>query len=356
MWQYRFADERAFQLLAVIPVLYGLAWWIGRQKVGWLGQKISPRIAGFLTRSVSTPRRRAKLALRLTCLFFFVVALARPQSGEGRQKAKNEGLEMVLAIDVSNSMLSEDARPSRLELAKKELSRFIDSLGGDKIGLVAFAGSAILLSPLTTDKGALKMYLDSLSPEAVSTQGTDFKRALNESYNALNRGGIEGDEDRGVTRVIIVASDGEEQERGGLEAAQRIAGEGVRIYTLGFGTEQGGQIPMRDRDGNLVGYKRDKSGQPINSKLTGQALKALAKAGRGSYAQVTFGGDAVKQLKSRIDSLQRTQFETMDVSHYNEHYQFFLAIGVLCALAELAIGERRREGTRWRGRFEVAGD
>ena len=356
MWQYRFADERAFQFLTLIPVILGLAWYMARANAGLLGRKVAPRIANYLTRSVSRGRRRAKLGLQLAAVFFFVIALARPQSGEGRQKAKNEGLEIVLAVDVSNSMMSEDARPSRLELAKKELSRFLDTLGGDKVGLVAFAGSAILLSPLTTDKGALKMYLDSLSPDAVSTQGTDFRRALNESYNALNRGGIEADADRGVTRVIIVASDGEEQERGGLEAAKRIAGEGVRIYTLGFGTEDGGQIPMRDRDNNLVGYKRDRAGQPVISKLTGEALKALAEAGKGTYAQVTFGGDAVQQLKGRIDTLQRTQFETMDVSHYDEHYQIFLLLGLLCALGDLALSERRREGTRWRGRFEVAGD
>src|SRR5262249_28233904 len=150
-------------------------------------------------------------------LFFFVVALARPQSGEGKTKAKSEGLEIVLAVDVSNSMMSEDVRPSRLALAQKELARFLDTLGGDKIGLVAFAGSAILLSPLTNDKSALKMYLESLSPNSVSTQGTDFKKALSEAANALKRGGTDADEVPNVTRVIVVVSDGEDNEKGGLD-------------------------------------------------------------------------------------------------------------------------------------------
>jgi Ca-activated chloride channel family protein len=283
----------------------------------------------------------------------FVFALARPQSGEGKQKAKSEGLEIVIAVDVSNSMLAEDVRPSRLELAKKELTRFLDSLGGDKVGLVAFAGSAILLSPLTTDKSALKMFIESLSPTAVATQGTDFKKALLEASNALKRGGTDAEEVPNVTRVIVVASDGEDNEKGGLDTAQKIADEGMRIFTLGFGTEGGGQIPVRDERGQMIGHKKDKDGQTVVSRLTGEALKALSEAGKGTYQQVTFGGDSIKNLRAAIDQLQKAQFDTMEVSHYNELYQTFLFFGVILALIELLLGERRSEGRIWRGRFEV---
>jgi Ca-activated chloride channel family protein len=286
-------------------------------------------------------------------MLFFVVALARPQSGEGKQKAKSEGLEIMLAVDVSNSMLAEDVRPSRIELARRELSRFIDMLSGDKVGIVAFAGSAILLSPMTNDKGALKMFLESLSPDAVSTQGTDFKKALSESYTALQRGGLDSDEGKQITKVIVVASDGEDNEKGALDYAQKISGDGVRIFTLGFGTEAGGQIPVRDKDGNMVGYRKDHSGQTIVTKSTGQSLQSLADAGKGTYQQVTFGGDAMKLLKQNIDNLQRTQFDSMEVSHYNEHYQVFLFVGIVLALLEMFLGDRRAEGRLWRGRFEV---
>jgi Ca-activated chloride channel family protein len=200
------------------------------------------------------------------------------------------------------------------------------------------------------------MYLESLSPDAVSTQGTDFAKALKESDSALKRGGIDSDEKQSVTRVIVIASDGEENEKGGLDAAKKIAGDGVRIFTLGFGTEQGGQIPMRDRDGNLVGYKKDKTGKTIISRSTGDALKALAEAGQGVYQHVTFGGDAVSILRQNIDRLQKAQFDTMEVRQYNEHYQYFLFIGLILALLELAIGERKSEGRLWRGRFEVPVD
>lgn len=357
MFDFRFADKAALQFLALIPVLFILVRWMAGRTRQVLSSQLSPKVQAYLTRSLAPSRRKLKLWLQCLTILFFVLALARPQSGESLQKAKSEGLEMVLAIDVSNSMLSEDARPSRLELAKRELNRFIDSLSGDKVGLVAFAGSAILLSPMTADKNALKMYIESLSPETVSTQGTDFKKALNESYQALQRGGL-GEEEgapggSGATRVIVVASDGEDNEKGGLDTAKKISDQGVRIYTLGFGTEAGGKIPMRDRNGNLVGYKKTKDGQDVVSRSTGEALKALADAGKGDFHQVTFGGDAVKILKDNIDKLQRAQIDSMEVTHYNEHYQLFLLLGILLALLEIFLGERKKEGRLWKGRFEV---
>jgi Ca-activated chloride channel family protein len=353
MFEYRFADLAAFQLLWLVPVIVFLVWWMAKRSRQVIGGHIAPALRGFLMRTVSTPKRKIKLCLQCLSLFFFISALARPQSGEGRQKAKSEGLEIMLAIDVSNSMLAEDARPSRLDLAKKEISRFIDALGGDKVGLVAFAGSAILLSPLTNDKGALKMFIESLSPEAVTTQGTDFRKALSEAYLALHRGGTESDESQRITRVIIVASDGEENEKGGLEEAKKISEEGIRIFTLGFGTEQGGRIPLHDNNGNLVGYKRDKNGAEVVTHSTGEALMALAEAGRGTYQHVTFGGDAIRSLRTSIDGLQKAQFDSIEVSHYTEHYQILLFLGLVLALLELALGERKSDGRLWRGRFEV---
>jgi len=353
MFEYRFEDSAALQLLWLIPLMLFLLWWTGRRRGEVLQSQISAPIAKYLTRSLSRGKRKWKLILQCLTLFFFIFALARPQSGEGKQKAKSEGLEIMIVVDVSNSMLAEDARPSRLELAKREISRFLDLLGGDKVGLVAFAGSAILLSPLTGDKSALKMFLESLSPESVATQGTDFRKALTEANQALHRGGVDGDEDLKVTRVIILASDGEETEKGGLETARKIAESGTRIYTLGFGTENGGQIPVRDKNGNMVGYKKDRKGQTVQSKFTGEALKALAESGKGQYLQVSFGGDAVKHLRDSIDQLQKAQYESLEVSNYVEHYQIFLFFGLLFALLELALGERKSEGRIWRGRFEV---
>jgi len=351
MFTYRFADPAELIWLWLLPVLTLLWWWNWRRTQRRLQVPFSPTMIQFLTRSVSLIKRRIKWGLQLTALALFVVALARPQSGEGRQKAKSEGLEMMIAIDVSNSMMAEDVRPSRLDLAKKELARLVDSLGGDKVGLVAFAGSAVLLTPMTTDKGALKMFIESLSVETVGSQGTDFKKAIHEAQNALMRGGSDG-EASGATRVIVIASDGEENEKGGLDAAKKAAEEGIRIFTLGFGTSEGGQIPVRDQTGNLVGYKKDENQKVIVTKSTGEALKALADAGQGEYQHVTYGSDAIQHLKSRIGELQKAEFDTMEVSHYDELYQWFLLAGLLIAFVDLSLGTRKREGRIWRGRFE----
>jgi Ca-activated chloride channel family protein len=353
LFDYRFEDQAALQLLGLIPILFLLVWWTARRTQSVIRSRISQNNSGYLLRSVSTRRRKIKLWLQCLTMFFFVIALARPQSGESKQKAKSEGLEIMLAVDVSNSMMAEDVRPSRMELARRELSRFVDMLSGDKVGIVAFAGSAILLSPMTNDKGALKMFLESIGPDAVRTQGTDFKKALNESYTALQRGGLDSDESKQITKVIVIASDGEDNEKGALDMARKISSEGVRIFTLGFGTEQGGQIPLRDKEGNMIGYRKDRGGQAIVTKSTGQALQALAEAGKGTYQQVTFGGDAMKLLKQNIDNLQRVQMDSMEITHYDEHYQLFLAIGIILAMIEMFLGDRRTEGRLWRGRFEV---
>lgn len=353
MFEYRFEDRAALQFLFLIPVMVLLIWWTTKRTRQIVTSQIAPKISDFLLRSVSSRKRRLKLILQCLALFFFVVALARPQSGESKQKAKSEGLEIMLALDVSNSMLAEDARPSRLELAKREIERFLDSLSGDKVGLVAFAGSAVTLSPMTTDKSAMKMFIESLNTNAVTTQGTDFRRALSECYLDLQRGGIDGDDDKSVTKVIVIVSDGEDNEKGAIDQAEKIAGEGIRIFALGVGTEQGGQIPMRDNNGNLLGYKKDKSGQTVITKSTGDSLKALAEAGKGTYQQITFGGDAVRNLKASIDQLQRTQMDTAEITNYNEHYQAFLFLGIVLALLELFLGERKAEGRIWKGRFEI---
>jgi Ca-activated chloride channel family protein len=349
-----FADQQAFELLLLVPLIFFLSLWMNRRVRQVVASKISKKLLPNLTRTVSLSARKWKLILQCATLAFFILALARPQSGESQQKARSEGVEIVLAVDVSNSMMSEDVRPSRLELAKKELTRLLDQFTGDKVGLVAFAGSAILLSPLTSDKSAIKMYLEGLSPSSVATQGTDFKRALDEAYHALDRGGVESDSENRVTKVIVIASDGEDNEKGALDMAQKIAKEGVRIFTLGLGTAQGGTIPIRDERGNLLGYKKDKNRNDIISKSTGEALEALAKAGQGSFHQVTFGGDTVKLLKTEMDRLQKAQFDSLDFKQYTEHYQMFLLCGILLGLIEFLLGERRGEGRIWQGRFEVA--
>ncbi|RYZ69015.1 MAG: VWA domain-containing protein, partial [Proteobacteria bacterium] len=249
---------------------------------------------------------------------------------------------------------AEDVKPSRLQHAKSEMNRLLDSLAGDKVGLVGFAGSAVVLSPLTNDKGSLKMFIDGLTPDSVETQGTNITKALDEARGVFDRGGAATDETSKVTRVILVVSDGEDQEKGALEQAKKFAEDGTRIFTLAFGTERGAPIPSRDERGFLRSYKKDRSGKEVISTVKGEFLRELAAAGNGSFHHATFGGQEAKAIKADLDKLQKAEFASSLATSYDERFQFPLFLGFLVMILEMLIGERKSAGRIWKGRFEVA--
>lgn len=350
---FRFENISAFSYLWLIPAIVVVGFFFDRRSRQRLQAAIGTRLYPFLSSSVSTKKRSLKNFLQILALFFFVLALARPQMGESQQEVKSEGVEIIFAVDVSESMTAEDVKPSRLAQAKAELSRIIDLMPGNKVGVVAFAGSAVLLSPLTNDPGAIKMYLESLEPSSVSSQGTNFTEALKVSKEAFERGGVTTDDVVKVTRVILIASDGEDHEQGALDEAKKMTGEGVRIFSLAYGTEKGGAIPVRDGMGFLKGYKKDRQGQTILTTVKGEALRALAEAGKGSFYFATFGGEQTKLLVEDITKLEKTQFDTTVATQYEERFQTLLLIGILFALVEIFLGERRSSFRFWKGRFEV---
>lgn len=352
---FRFANPAAFHWLWLVPVVWLSGKYLYKKHqvriTGAFGEKLTP----FLTASVSTARRRWKLFLEVMTIAFFVMALARPQVSTGEEEIKSQGVELIIAIDVSTSMLAEDVKPSRLDFAKTELSKLLDQLPGDKVGVVAFAGAAALLSPMSTDKSALKMFIDSLDTSSVSTQGTEFRKALLEAKEAFARGGNNDDDPTtSTTRVILIASDGEDNEPGAIETANALGKEGIRIFSLAFGTEKGAPIPVRDSYGNLRGYKKDSSGQTILSQTRGTVLKQLAKSGQGSFYHATFGSGAIDAIVADINKLEKAEFESQVITNYGERYQIFLFFGLLLALIEFSLGERATKGRIWKGRFEVA--
>ena len=356
MNDFRFEASYALQFLWFIPVLFAAGVYFARRQKRLLDQHLGEKLRPFLTSSVSEKRRLWKRRMELLALSLLLLAYARPQTGEGRQKVKNEGIELMLLMDVSNSMLAEDVRPSRLEVAKSEVNRLIEKASGNRIGLIAFAGSAVLLSPMTTDKEAIKSYVESLGTEAVATQGTDFSRSLNEALDAMERGGLGPQDDAQVTRAVILVSDGEDQESGAVKIANALAKQDIFIFSLGLGTEQGGAIPVRDQQGTVRGYKRDSSGQVIMSRTKGEALKELARVGRGSFYHLTLQGSAVDALYNDLTQLKKTQFETGEVRSYKEYFQVLLLMAFVIAVLELLLGDRQAPGRLWKGRFEVASD
>lgn len=350
---FRFADPQLLRWLLLIPLLIAVNWFWGRKFASDLTKTFGARLTPFLSASLAVRRRRIKLTLQWIVVALMIFALARPQAGERAQQIKSEGVEILLAVDVSESMLAEDVRPNRLGQAKIELTKLVEKLPGHKIGVIAFAGSAALLSPLTTDPSALRMYLDSISTLSVSAQGTCFSCGIEEAVNAFARGGIDATPESRVTRVILFASDGEDHEQGAIDAARKLADKGIRIFALAYGTERGGGIPERDSLGFLKGSKRDRSGREVVTTVKGDALKALAAAGKGSFYHAVIAGNHIDNIIEDINKLEKSEFDAQMVTQFDERFQIFLVFAFILGCVEILLGERRRLGRLWRGRFEV---
>lgn len=350
---FRFESAHLLSWLLVSPVILAL-FYISYLRWSQIAKKnLGGRVSSYLLQSFSIKKAFIKALLLSIALACFILAWARPQMGKGQTEIKSEGVEIMLLVDVSNSMLAEDVKPSRLDHAKKEIMRLLDALGGDKVGMIAFAGSSVLLSPLTTDKAALKMFVESISTESVQTQGTEVGKALTEAREAFKRGGEEGGELSRYTKVVILISDGEDHEKGAEKVAQDLTKEGIRVFAMAFGTEAGGKIPRRDLRGRLRGYLKDDGGEIIVSKVKGDFLRSIAKAGKGSFYHVTFGGDQMISLKEDLDQLEKAEFDSLVSANYDEKYQWILLIGILLALTELIIGTRKKLSAKWNGRFPI---
>lgn len=350
---FRFESPHYFIWLLLVPAMLIISYFANRMAKKKIEAGLGARVSPFLLVSVSWRKRRFKLHLQLLALAFLLFALARPQSGGSQQEIKSEGVEVLFLADVSESMMAEDVKPNRLGQMRAELSRVIDLMSGNKMGLIAFAGSATLLSPLTTDPAALKMYIDSLAPVSVSSQGTNFQAALSEAIDAFQRGGAGQDETSRVTRVIVVASDGEDHEPGALDLAKKMAADGTRIFGLVYGTEKGASIPERDSLGFLKGYKKDESGQTVITTVKGDAISALAQAGQGDTFFAAAGGNHLQRLVNAIDQLEKTQFDSKMAIQYKENFQILLLFAFFMLAIEVLVGERKNPFRIWRGRFEV---
>lgn len=349
----KWGQVEAFYLLFVLAGLSAVYFYFEFKNKNKLNQFFGSKVALWLAQSVSPTRRRLQFGLQVLGLFFIIAALARPQMGQSEQEVKSEGVELMILADVSDSMLAEDIKPSRLQQMKVELSKLIDLMPGNKTGLIAFAGSSALMSPLTTDPGALKMYIDSLDTNSVSSQGTNFEIALSYAKEAFEKGGVTQDQTLKTTRVVLVVSDGEDQEQGALEAAEKLSKDGFHIITVAYGTEKGGTIPARDRYGNLTGMRKDGSGQTIITQVKGEFLKSLAEKGQGHFYFSNFGGDHLRKIADDINQYEKAEFASAVTTQYDEKFTIPLALGLLILLLSLLISDRHSQVKEWKGQYEL---
>ena len=333
-----FRSPLVLALLAVlVPAALAAFAYAARRRGEALRQFLGPRATPEADALAPLVRqRRLRAALLVGAVAGLGAALAGPRIGTALREARQESLDLLIALDVSDSMRVDDVAPSRLERAKLEVERIVEARRGDRVGLVVFAGEAFLQCPLTTDRGALRLFLDAADPDQIAVQGTDFARALAVANQAFNAGAEGGAAER--PRALLVVSDGEDHEGGLADDADRLRETGVTLLALGVGTEAGGEVPDVRR-GRVTGVRRDRSGQPVVSRFEPGALRDLA--GRDGLYQIGRRGAAAPQINEALDGLDRAVLAEDEFAASAERFQWPLALALLLLLAERVVATRR---------------
>ncbi|WP_314672956.1 VWA domain-containing protein, partial [Segatella salivae] len=307
----RFEDPIYLWMLLIIPILVLMRFIAWRKRKRNLRKFGDPSLLKEMMPDVSKYRPTIKFCLLLSAITILIFMIARPQVGSKISHEKREGIEVLIALDISNSMLAQDVIPSRLEKSKLLIEDLVGHFTNDKVGLVVFAGDAFVQLPITNDYVSAKMFLQNINPSLITTQGTDLARAISLSQSCFTQR-------EHIGRAIIVITDGEDHEGGALEAAREAYKKGVNVFILGVGTSKGAPIP----DGN-GGYLKDNSGQIVLSALNEQMCQQVAKAGKGIYIHVDNTSDAQEKLNKELSKLQSGISDTMVYSEYNEQFQIF---------------------------------
>ena len=325
----RFEDPIYLWMLLIIPILVLMRFIVWRKRKRNLRKFGDPSLLKEMMPDVSKYRPTIKFCLLLSAITILIFMIARPQVGSKISHEKREGIEVLIALDISNSMLAQDVIPSRLEKSKLLIEDLVDHFTNDKVGLVVFAGDAFVQLPITNDYVSAKMFLQNINPSLITTQGTDLARAISLSQSCFTQR-------EHIGRAIIVITDGEDHEGGALEAAREAYKKGINVFILGVGTSKGAPIP----DGN-GGYLKDNSGQTVLSALNEQMCQQVAKAGNGVYIHVDNTSDAQERLNKELSKLQSGISDTVVYSEYNEQFQIFGIILLLLLIAETILLESR---------------
>ena len=324
---FRFEDPIYLYLLALIPLLALIRFFMVHQQKKRLRKFGDPELVRQLMPNVSRFRPMVKFYLLLGALALLIVVLARPQLGTKISHEKRTGIETIICMDISNSMLAEDVTPSRLDRAKMMVENLVDHFTNDKIGLIVFAGEAFVQLPITSDYVSAKMFLSSINPSMLSTQGTDIAAAITMASHSFTQ-------EENIGKAIIVITDGEDHEGGALEAAKEAKERGMNTYVLGVGSPNGAPIPTGTGD-----YMKDNSGQTVMSALNEDMCRQLADAGSGAYIHVENNSNAQEQLDNELDKLAKKETSSTIYSDYDEQFQAVAIIVLLLLILEVCILE-----------------
>jgi Ca-activated chloride channel homolog len=335
---FKFEHTHFFYALAVIPLLLLLviSYFISRKrKLRRIGdQSLVEQLLPYASRR----KRIIKVTLFLSALVFMVLALCNLQTGSKLTEVKREGADIIVCLDVSNSMLAQDLSPDRLTRAKYALEKMVDMLQGDRLGLVIFAGEAYVQLPITTDYGAAKMFLGSIGPGMVPVQGTNLADAIQKASESFPA-------DEGKNRAIILITDGENHESEAVAAAEMANKKGIMINTIGIGSEKGVPLPLVE-NGVVKGYRKDQDGQTVISRLNSDLLRAIASKANGVYVQASQADLGLGSVIDKINELDKAQIESKMYTDYEDQFQWFLATALLLLFIEFLISERVSEWFR----------
>ncbi len=326
---FRFASPEYLFLLLVIPVLTLIFIVYRIQKQRNIIKFGNPELLQNLMPNVSTARPVVKFVLQMISIALLVIVLARPQYGTKIEEVKRQGIEVMIALDVSNSMLAEDVAPNRLEKSKRMLSQLIDRMENDKVGLVVFAGEAFTQLPITVDYVSAKMFLNSISPKMIARQGTAIGSAIEltvKSFSAKSE----------ASKAIILITDGENHEDNAVEAAKMAKDRGMVVHVIGIGKPEGSPIPIA----GTMSFMRDKSNNIVVSKLNEEMCMEIAQAGKGIYVRADNTNTALRAIAKELDELSKTEISTTVFSDYNEQFQSFAILAFVILLIEILMFDR----------------
>lgn len=338
---FRFAYPEYLWLLWLLPLLVAVwtaAGQLARRRLSRFGRLETIRP---LMPDASTGRRRLKFILYLTAFALLTLALARPQLGSKLREVESRGIEMMLVVDVSNSMLAEDFQPNRLERTKYAIDKLFDGLKQDRVGLVVFAGDAVVQLPITSDYRMAKAFARRISPSMVSVQGTDIGQALSLATMSFSEKG-----DNPAGRVIVLITDGEGHDSGAIEAAERAAEQGIRIFTIGIGTPEGAPIQI---GGEFI---KDDKGEMVVSKLGEPLLEKIAQATDGAYIRSTNQSIGLDEIVRTINNMEKGDLAALRFEEFNEQFQYLIGAALVLLLLEFLLLDRRNPLLR---RFNIFG-
>ena len=327
---FRFEEPTYLYLLLLLPFLAAFYLYSNYRRRKAIRKFGDPVLMAQLMPDVSKYRPDVKFWLVFAAIGLFAVLLARPQFGSKLETVKRQGVEVMIALDISNSMLAQDVQPSRLEKAKRLVAQLVDKMENDKVGMIVFAGDAFTQLPITSDYISAKMFLESITPSLISKQGTAIGAAINLATRSFTP-------QEGVGRAVIVITDGENHEGGAVEAAKAAAEKGIQVSVLGVGMPDGAPIPVEGTND----FRRDRDGNVVVTRLNEQMCQEIAQAGDGIYVRVDNSNAAQKVIAQEINKMAKADVETQVYTEFNEQFQAVAWIILLLLLAEMLILERK---------------